>query len=92
MPSTSAQDLATKFDGWVMISQYEEGVLLQTDIEAIDPRAEGGECEGHTASVRADYALTSSEEATLLCGAHVQAIVDNQPIAGGYVIGALPAN
>lgn len=83
----------TPFDGWVMIAQFSRGVLLQTDIEAIDlDHQDAPSCDGeHPVARDAVYSLTSPEEAYVLCDTCVEQLVDRQ--AGRvYVIGALPAN
>lgn len=80
------------FDGWVMVTQYDEGVLLQTGIALIVPEEDGGPCEGeHDGEVPANYTLTSPEEYILLCQDHVEELHGKRE-QRGFVMGALPAN
>lgn len=81
------------FNGWVMINEYEPGVLLQTDIETIDTdHQDAPECEGNHPDGRAAwYSLTNPEEATVLCQECIERLWANRE-TGRYVMGALPAN
>lgn len=85
--------LHTRFDGWVMINEYSEGVLLVTDIEAIDTdHQDAPMCDNeHGVARMAAYALVSPEASDTLCAVCVLKLVEGAA-AGGYVIGALPAN
>ena len=81
------------FDGWVMINEYNPGVLLMTDIEEIDTdHQDAPNCDGeHAIDRAARWALSNPEEATVLCHVCVLKLWEGRQV-GGYLMGALPAN
>ena len=85
--------LHTRFDGWVMINEYSEGVLLVTDIEAIDTdHQDAPMCDNeHDVERMAAYSLVNPQEAVVLCGPCVLRLWEGREV-GRYLMGALPAN
>lgn len=82
------------FAGWVIVSEYTPGVLLQTDI-SLAPN--GSECEADLVSTPKSfpkYELANPEEVTILCRHHLEQLYANRvtPTASPYIMGALPAN
>lgn len=82
------------FDGWVMVGEYSEGVLLNHDISLYT--GEPVQCEIDVCNARSGrgmpfYSVDSYEDSTVLCQRHVEKLWANRK-AGGYVMGAVPTN
>lgn len=97
MPNPLSAPLNTRFDGWVMIHEYSEGVLLMTEITAIDydrqsPGLSVPLCSGtHEVERSSLYELVNPNEVEYLCGTCMLKLWDGRQV-GSYLMGALPAN